>query len=95
MLLLASALLGCAGGVGRAAVSLSLNRDKRTPRDAGVWIDEEFIGPLSYVAAYGVRLPVGEHRITIQKAGYFPFDRLVVADREPIRLDVRLEPIPD
>jgi hypothetical protein len=89
------ALAACRPNVGRAAVSLRVNRDPRTPRDAGVWIDEEFIGPLTYVAAYGVRLPVGEHRITVQKSGYFPWDRLVVADREPITLDVVLEPIPD
>ncbi len=91
---LALGIAACGPNV-RAAVSLKVNRDKRTPRDAGVWIDEEFIGPLSYVAAYGVRLPVGEHRITVQKAGYFPWDRLVTADREPISLDVVLEPIPD
>jgi hypothetical protein len=89
------ALAACRPNVGRAAVSLRVNRDPRTPRDAGVWIDEEFIGPLTYVAAYGVRLPVGEHRITVQKSGYFPWDRLVTADREPITLDVVLEPIPD
>jgi hypothetical protein len=89
------AVAACRPNVGRAAVSLRVNRAPRTPRDAGVWIDEEFIGPLTYVAAYGVRLPVGQHRITIQKSGYFPWDRLVVADREPITLDVVLEPIPD
>ena len=89
------AIAACRPNVGRAAVSLRVNRDPRTPRDAGVWIDEEFIGPLTYVAAYGVRLPVGEHRITVQKSGYFPWDRLVVADREPITLDVVLVPIPD
>jgi hypothetical protein len=92
--ILALGVAACGPNV-RAAVSLKVNRDKRSPRDAGVWIDEEFIGPLSYVAAYGVRLPVGEHRITVQKAGYFPWDRLVTADREPIALDVLLEPIPD
>ena len=90
----AVAAVACGPGV-RAAVSLKMNRDKRSPRDAGVWIDEQFIGQLSYVAAYGVRLPVGEHRITVEKSGYFPWDRKVVADREPIVLDVVLEPIPD
>ena len=88
-------LPACMSGVGRPAVSLKLNRPKGTPKDAGVWIDEEFIGPLTYVVAYGVRLPIGEHRITVQKEGYFPWDRLVVADREPIVLDVVLQPIPD
>jgi hypothetical protein len=88
-------LAACRTGVGRAAVSLRFVRPKETPKDAGVWIDEEFIGPLTYVAAYGVRLPVGEHRITVQKQGYFPWDRLVVADRDPITLEVVLQPIPD
>ncbi|MFO7181875.1 MAG: PEGA domain-containing protein [Pseudomonadota bacterium] len=85
----------CTHGAGRAAVSLRLVRKRGAPRDAGVWIDEEYIGPLSYVAARGVRLPVGKHRITVRKAGYFPWDRMVEADREPIVLDVTLDPIPD
>lgn len=85
----------CMSGVGRPAVSLRFVRGKNTPRDAGVWIDEEFIGPLSYVAAYGVRLPIGEHRITVQKQGYFPWDRLVVADRDALEFDVVLQRIPD
>lgn len=92
LLLLLSA---CMSGVGRPAVSMRIERDAATPRDAGVWIDEEFIGPLSYVAAHGVRLPIGEHRITVQRQGYFPWDRLVVSDREPIKLKVALVPVPD
>jgi hypothetical protein len=79
----------------RPAVSLRVVRAPKTPADASVVIDEEYIGPLGYVAARGVRLPLGEHRITIERDGYFPYDKLVVADAEPIRLDVALEPIPD
>jgi len=74
---------------------LRLTRSDRTPRDASVFIDEEFIGPLTFVVVHGVSLPVGKHRITVQKAGYFPWDRLVEADRQPITLDIVLEPIPD
>jgi hypothetical protein len=85
---------GCAGDV-KAAVSLKVARSPETPRDASVIIDEQYIGPLGYVAAHGVRLPVGEHRISVEKNGYFPFDRLVKADREDVRLDVKLEPVPD
>jgi hypothetical protein len=77
------------------SVSLSFKRTQGTPWDAGVWIDEEFIGPLSYVAGHGVRLPEGKHRITVQKEGYFPWDRLVVANKQPVALDVTLEPVPD
>lgn len=79
----------------RAAVSLHVVRANETPADASVTIDEEYIGPLGWVAARGVRLPVGEHRISIEKTGYFPADLLVVADRKPIKIEARLVPIPD
>ncbi|MEZ4227019.1 MAG: PEGA domain-containing protein [Polyangiaceae bacterium] len=85
----------CMSGVGRAAVSLRLNTSRTTPGNASVYIDEEYVGPLGYVAAHGVRLPVGQHRITVQRNGYFPWDRLVEADRQPIQLNVELVPIPD
>ncbi len=79
----------------RAAVSLRFEVDPATPPDASVTIDEQFIGVLAYVAAHGVRLPTGEHRITIEREGYFPWDRIVVSDRKPIHLDVRMTRIPD
>ncbi len=90
-------LLASACGTGlRAAVSLSVVRVHRAPADASVTIDEEYIGPLAYVAAHGVRLPLGEHRISVERDGYFPFDRIIVAKgSDPIRLDVTLERIPD
>jgi hypothetical protein len=94
-LLLVLSLTSCEPGVGRPAVSLSLAREAKSPRDAAVLIDEEYIGPLGYVAARGVRLPIGKHRITVEKLGYFPWDRLVEADRDAIHLDIQLEPIPD
>ena len=94
-LLLVLSLSSCEPGVGRPAVSLSMARAKQSPRDAAVLIDEEYIGPLGYVSARGVRLPIGKHRITVEKPGYFPWDRLVDADRQDIQLNVELEPIPD
>jgi hypothetical protein len=78
-----------------AAVSMKMIRRSKTPADATVIIDEEYIGPLAYVAARGVRLPVGTHRITVERDGYFPFDTTVVADRKPIFLEIKLTPIPD
>ena len=90
------AVAACGGlNSGRPAVSLTLVAPKAAPRDASVYIDEEFVGPLAIVAARGVRLPAGEHRITVEKLGYFPWDALVVAERTPLRLDVVLEPLPD
>ena len=86
---------GCATQGLRAAVTLQVERTKTTPPNASVYIDEEYVAPLYVVQARGVRLPEGEHRITVQKDGYFPYDRLVKAGREPIHLDVELTPIPD
>ena len=81
--------------VHRAAVPLRLERVEPAPRDASVYIDEQFVGFLGVVAARGVRLPEGEHRITVEKVGYFPWDRIVVSDRQPIHLQVELRRIPD
>lgn len=79
-----------------AAFSLKVDYAKKTPHDASVVIDEQYVGPLGYVAAHGVRLRLGEHRVSVTKAGYFPYDRLIVKnDSEPLKLDVVLEPIPD
>lgn len=72
-----------------------MERAKGTPRDATVTIDEQFVGLLGVVAARGVRLPEGEHRITVERPGYFPWDRVVVSDRKPIFLRVEMVPIPD
>jgi len=90
------ALAGIAGcQAQRAAVRLSMDRAAQTPRDASVYIDEQFVGFLGFVAARGVRLPEGEHRITVEKVGFFPWDQLVVSDRQPIHLKVELRRIPD
>jgi hypothetical protein len=89
----AFAASGCQ--VHRAAVRLSMERVASTPRDASVYIDEQFVGFLGVVAARGVRLPEGQHRITVEKVGFFPWDQLVVSDRKPIHLKVELRPIPD
>ncbi len=94
-LFLVLSLTSCEGAAGRPAVSLSLKRGDKSPRDAAVVIDEEYIGPLGYVAARGVRLPAGKHRITVEKPGYFPWDRLVEATTAPIHFDIELERIPD
>jgi PEGA domain-containing protein len=78
----------------RAAVPLTVDRAD-APRDASVYIDEQFVGLLGVVAARGVRLPEGEHRITVEKVGYFPWDQRVVSDRQPIKLRVELRKIPE
>ncbi len=86
---------GCASGP-QAAFSLKMDYAKETPADASVVIDEQYVGPLGYVAAHGVRLRLGEHRVSVTKPGYFPYDRLVEKnDSDPFKLDVKLEKVPD
>lgn len=79
----------------RAVVPMKLHRARNTPRDANVMVDEEYIGPLYLIAAQGLSLPVGKHRVTVTREGYFPWDRLVQADRTPLDLAVELVPIPE
>ena len=79
----------------RAAVSLRVARTKGSPSDAAVYIDEQYVGPLGYVAARGVRLPVGKHHLSVEREGYFPYDTVLVGDRQPIALKVALVRIPD
>jgi hypothetical protein len=75
-------------------VSLRLAGD--TP-DASVTIDDQYIGVFAFVQKRGVALPPGKHRITVEKVGYFPWDRLVEAKEgdPPVKLDVALVKVPD
>lgn len=72
-------------------------RVKGAVPDAAVTIDDTYIGPFSYVARKGVALPPGKHRITVEKEGYFPWDKLVEAHEgdPPVHLEVTLTKIPD
>lgn len=74
---------------------MRLQRTPGTPRDADVIVDEEYVGPLYLVATQGLRLPVGRHRVTVTSEGFFPWDRLVEADRAPVQLSVNLVPVPE
>ena len=90
--LLATTLVGCGGP---ATYAVHFTRHPKTPGNASVIIDEQYVGPLAYVAGRGVRVSAGEHRISIEKDGYFPYDQLVEAENGTINLEVELTPIPD
>lgn len=73
-----------------------------SPARATVTIDDQLVGELAYVADRGVALPPGVHHVTVSAPGYFPLDREIdakVANASgrpaPLRLDVKLVPIPD
>lgn len=65
--------------------------------DATVTVDDQVLGPVSHVEKRGVALPPGQHRISVEKAGYFPYDELVVVkEGDPLlKLEIRMERIPD
>ncbi len=80
----------------RVPATVSLRMGGNAP-DASVTIDDQYVGALAFVAKRGVAMPPGKHRITVEKPGFFPWDRLVEA-REgdpPVRLEVELVKIPD
>ena len=85
-------VFGCGGGGGGRTISL---RMQGGPPNATVTIDDERVGPLAVVAAHGVALPPGRHRVTVEAPGYLPYDHLVEATSAPVRLEVALVPIPD
>jgi hypothetical protein len=91
-----AAVLGAAGCVARAPETVSLRVNGNVP-DASVTIDDHYLGALAYVASKGVALPAGVHRVTVEKAGYFPWDRLVEAKSggAPILLTVELQRVPE
>ena len=67
------------------------------PKTASVTVDDQFVGTLDIVAARGVALPPGRHRVTVEAPGHLPWDKTIEAKEgeNPLRLDVKLVPIPD
>ncbi len=87
-------LLVACGGATPLPKNVSI-RFQGAPKDATVIVDDTVLGSFEYVALRGVALPRGEHRITVQAPGYFPWDKLISAAGEQIRLDVQLVKIPE
>lgn len=82
----------------RRTVSLRMSGG---PADSRVTIDDEMVGSLDVVIARGVALPVGTHRVSVERDGYFPCDKLVVvqegdADAHKLmRVECTLVPVPE
>jgi hypothetical protein len=88
-------LAGCEVNLPHSRLPTVSMRMQGTPPDATVTIDDQYVGPLAVVAARGVALPVGTHRISVESPGFFPWDRIVEAKDKPVILGVTLTPIPD
>ncbi len=89
-----SLLLACGGAPPPPAKMVSF-RLKGTPPNATVTVDDIHVGPLEVVQKRGLALPAGQHRVTVEAPGYFPYDKLVSAEDRPIALEVTLMPIPE
>jgi PEGA domain len=65
-----------------------------TPADATVTIDDQRVGSLALVAARGIRVLPGRHRITVEAMGYLPFDLAIEARNRVVTVPVSLVPVP-
>jgi PEGA domain len=88
------ALLGGCGGNTTNVRSVSLRMRGGPPR-ATVTIDDRRVGPLDVIAARGVALTPGKHRVSVEAEGFIPWDKEIEATEAPVVLDVTLEPLPD
>lgn len=91
-------LLACAIGCGPPAAGPTVSmRMAGGPPNASVTVDDVFVGTLDVVTRRGVALPPGTHRVSVEAPGHLPWDRVVEAKEGsgPLRLDVKLVPVPD
>ena len=58
---------------------------------------DQIVGTLDMVKARGVAMPPGQHRVSVEREGYFPFDTIVDAKEgeKVLRLEAKLVPVPD
>jgi hypothetical protein len=95
-LLFALALVAC-GAPGNGAQKSTSLRMTGTPADARVVVDDQIVGTLDMVQARGVAMPPGQHRVSVEHDGYFPFDTIVEAKEGEkfVRIEAKLVPVPD
>jgi hypothetical protein len=96
VLVLAFLLAGCGAPQTGATKTVSL-RMSGTPVDARVTVDDQIVGSLDMVQARGVALPPGNHRISVEAPGYFPFDTIVEAKEgeKMVHVEAKLVRVPD
>jgi hypothetical protein len=81
---------------GCAAPKYGVLRVSGTPDDALITVDDQYVGKLGRLKRFGVKVPEGEHRLTVEAQGHFPKDALVTIPREgEAKVDVKLDAIPE
>ena len=93
-LLVLLAAVGCGPPANAPTVSMRMSGG---PPNASVTVDDIFVGSLELVTKRGVALPAGVHHISVEAPGHLPWDKTVEAKEGsgPLRLDVKLVPVPD
>ena len=86
--------IGCGPPSAVPTVSMRMNGG---PLNASVTVDDVFVGTLEIVVRRGVALPPGMHRVSVEAPGHIPWDKMVEAKvgQGPLRVDVKLVPVPD
>ena len=80
---------------GPSGKTVSMRMSSNGPPNASVTIDDHFVGTLDVVSSRGIALPVGVHHVTVEAAGFLPWDKRIEATDAPVKLDVRMTPVPD
>ncbi len=90
------AAAGCGGARARSGPSpRGTVRFDVTPKDAGVEVDEQRLGPAEMFEEHGVLLRPGQHRVILRHPDYFPEHRLIeVTEDEVVVVAASLRPIP-
>ena len=85
---------GAPGSGAKAPTSLHMTG---SPADARVVVDDQIVGTLDMVQARGVAMPPGNHRVSVEREGFFPFDTIVEAKEgeKVVHVEAKLVPIPD
>lgn len=88
-------LLGALGCQPRYGPTMTSIRMRGGPPDATVVVDDQPIASLGQVVRRGMAVLPGRHRITVEREGYFPWDKAIDAEGDPIALEVKLVKIPE
>ena len=96
-LLLSALLLGCGGGVIQRVDALptppkgtGFVQVQAQPTSLDIFVDGGYFGRVDRWKGGVLRLPVGPHRLSFQKTGYYPWYGQLVAGEEAVTLNVRL-----
>jgi hypothetical protein len=89
--------LAACGAQGNGAKATTSLRMTGSPPDARVVVDDQIVGTLDMVQARGVAMPPGNHRVSVEHEGFFPFDTIVEAKEgeKVLHLEAKLVPVPD